>query len=214
MGQEHNVIGVILATDVDRQANQLLLRGMMPFFGHPIIKLIYQALNNANINSVYVYTIKKGIIIKEILGKKVKYILKSNEYISRSDCLVNDFHHILETNTHILFVDPKYPLLDGELLNELINLHLNENNDLTTIESKYQNMLFVPNVFIVNIQILNQVFNNNQTLRQLDSKKIFECAKKMNKAVGVLSTDKIYKILSINNYHAALDIEAIFLKRK
>ena len=79
---------------------------------------------------------------------------------------------------------------------------------------KFISKIFRKNVFIVNIQILNQVFNNNQTLRQLDSKKIFECAKKMNKAVGVLSTDKIYKILSINNYYAALDIEAIFLKRK
>lgn len=214
MNQEHNVIGVIIATDFDRCGNRLMLRGMLPFFGHPIIELIFNELNLSYINQVYVYTIKKGIIIKDLLGKKVKYLLKSKKYISEGSYLSNVVNQLLETNAHILVIDPKYPLLDNEIINELIDFHFDESHDLTIIQSEYQNMLFVPNIFVVNVQILVQIFNNYQNIKQLDSTKIFECVKAMNKVVGVMKTDKTYKILPINNYHTILNIETIFLKRK
>lgn len=215
MNIEGNVIGVIVATNTDRNRNELVLRGSLPFFGKPIIELVYDALVKSNVKMICVYTVNKGMIIKNILKKKVKYILKTNEYIYNMSTIGRDFKNQFADNQNLLFIDAKYPFVDSEVLNNLINFHNANQNDLSIIKGEYVGTQIFPNIFIISVQILDRLLNNqDEIIKQIDITKIFEYAKSAKIKIGTLNVDKIYKVLSLTNFNVILNVEAIFLKRK
>lgn len=215
MNLDGDIIGVIVATNCDRNKNELVMRGSLPFFGKPIIELVYDALLKSNIKSICIYTIQKGIIIKNILGKKVRYILKTNEYIYNMTTFGKDFKNCFNDSQQLLFIDAKYPLIDNEVLNSLISFHKANQNDLSIIRGVYQGSQIIPNIFITSVQILDQLADNDDEItRHIDITKIFECAKKLKIKTGVFNVDKIYRILSLTNFNVILNIESIFMKRK
>lgn len=215
MNDEGNVIGIISATNLDRKGNNLVVRGTLPFFGKPIIELTYEALDYSKVKKIFVYTIKKGIVIKDILGKKVRYILKSNEYIYNNDVIQYDLINNFSSNQTIIFIDPKYPLIDSQLIDMFINYHFDNNNDISIIEGYYNGTIINPNIFITTVQIFNRLINNtHEIFKHIDINKIFEYNKNININVGVYKVEKIYNILSLTNLNLILNVESIFLKRK
>ena len=156
------IIGIILATNFDRNVNELVIRGSLPFFGKSIADITYELLENLNLHQIFVYTNSKGVALKNILGKKVKYIVRKNRYLYSQTALEEEFFEFVNDTNHMVLIDPKYPFLDTKILLDLLQRHLNEANDITYLKGILDNNVLIPNISVVRTEVFNQI------LMQLD----------------------------------------------
>lgn len=210
------ILGIILAFEYDRDGNDLVIRGTLSFFGNPLIKSTFNIMKELNVDNVYVYTNSKGIILKKLLGKDIKYIVHNNNYQYTTVSINKAFEEILDLDQYqdILFIDPQYPFIDNSLLNELIQKHDMCDSDLTFILSRNNNCDLIPNIFIINKKLFRLIFEKEYNNKKLNIKYIIEQSKSLNYNINKIKTPYFYKVIKISSAKKLSILESCFNDRK
>lgn len=208
------VLGLIIAFDLDRNGNDFVIRGALKFVNKPMIKLTNGILYETGITNVIVYTNPKGIIFKSILGKNVKYIVRKNNYLYTSNNIARDFNGLLEDIDDILIIDPKYPLLDDVLINELLEEHKHCCSDLTYIKGLCADTAIIPNIFVIDKNLFFEIFINEYYPKMIDINKIIEEAESRQKFLHFIEPVYVYKISMVSNQKSLNNLESLLINRK
>ncbi len=214
MNQDGIILGVIIAFELDRKGNDFVVRGSLELFNRPLIKITNDLLESLNLYNKVVYTNQKGIIFKNILDKRVKYIVRKNNYLYTTNSLYNDFKEYLNCVTDILIVDPKYPFLDDILLKELIDKHKKTNSDVTYIKGTDRYNTLVPNVFMIKKEFFVEVFEKEFSSKQLEINYLIKLSLFNHININYIETCYIYKILTVSNGKILTSLESLLLNRK
>lgn len=206
------IIGIILATNFDRNGNELVIRGSLPFFGKSIADITYDLLENLNLHQIFVYTNSKGVALKNILGKKVKYIVRKNRYLYSQAALEEEFYEFVNDTNHMILIDPKYPFLDSKILFDLLEQHLKENNDITYLKGVLDNNVLIPNISIVKTEVFNNI------LKKLDlAHQSFDVSNVITSTIyktGYMEIKSLHHIMPLANGKIIDNVEKLIKNRK
>ena len=208
------ILGLIIAFDLDRDGNEFVIRGSLEFFNKPIIMLTNEILSASNINNIVIYTNPKGIIFKNILGKNVKYIVRKNNYLYTSNNISKDFDGLLNNIKDILIVDPKYPFLDEKVIKELLLKHKHCCSDLTYIKGIYNDIVNIPNIFVIDKDLFLDIFNNEFYPKNIDINKVIDSCLSKQKFLQFIDPVYVYKISTVSNQKSLDDLEMLLINRK
>lgn len=214
MENQGKIIGIIIAFELDRDGNNYVIRGSLEFFGKPMVLTAYNILEQLDVSEKFIYTNQKGIVFKNVLGKNIKYIVRKNNYLYTNNNVLMDFKNLLDNVSHILILDPKYPLLDDTLLKELIEKHKQFCSDLTYIKGKDGCSVYIPNVFVIDKPFFEELFINEFYPKNIEINNLIKIAESMQKKLHFIDTVYVYKISMISNKKSLSLLESILINRR
>lgn len=213
MGEIRN-IGIIVSTTFDRDGNDLVIRGTLKLFGKSIAELAYENLQTLNLDDIYVYTNLRGVALKNIFGKKVKYIISKSKCLYSNTAIKNEFIEYVKDADNIILMDPKYPFLNSSILNNLFIQHQNELNDITYIKCEYEDNTFIPNIAIMKLDAFITLFNKTDFLKQSFDLNSIIMNKTINLKIGCNKISSLYQIMPLSNGKIINNIEKMLKNRK
>jgi hypothetical protein len=213
MGEIRN-IGIIVSTTFDRDGNDLVIRGTLKLFGKSIAELTYENLQTLNLDDIYVYTNLRGVALKNIFGKKVKYIISKSKCLYSNTATKNEFIEYVKDADNIILMDPKYPFLNSSILNNLFIQHQNELNDITYIKCEYEDNTFIPNIAIMKLDAFITLFNKTDFLKQSFDLNNIIMNKTINLKIGCNKISSLYQIMPLSNGKIINNIEKMLKNRK
>jgi hypothetical protein len=213
MGEIRN-IGIIVSTTFDRDGNDLVIRGTLKLFGKSIAELTYENLQTLNLDDIYVYTNLRGVALKNIFGKKVKYIISKSKCLYSNTATKNEFIEYVKDADNIILMDPKYPFLNSSILNNLFIQHQNELNDITFIKCEYEDNTFIPNIAIMKLDAFITLFNKTDFLKQSFDLNSIIMNKTINLKIGCSKISSLYQIMPLSNGKIINNIEKMLKNRK
>mgnify|MGYP003446741853 CR=1 FL=1 len=214
MNSEGIILGVIIAFELDRNGNDYVVRGTLELFNRPLIKITNDLLQSLRLKDTIIYTNQKGIIFKNILGRKLKYIVRKNSYLYTTNTIYNDFKEYLNHVNNILIIDPKYPFLDNILVKELIEKHKQCDSDLTYIKGINQYSTLIPNIYIINVAYFKEIFQNEYNTKTIEINNLISKATYDKKRLNFIETYDVHKVLVISNGKIISSLESLLLNRK
>lgn len=214
MNNEGVILGVIIAFELDRNGNDFVVRGTLELFNKPLIKITNDLIESLRLKETIIYTNQKGIIFKNILGKRIKYIVRKNNSIYLTNTIYTQFEEYLKNVSDILVIDPKYPFLDNLILEKLINRHQKNGNDLTYIKGLNQYSSIVPNIYIINKTFFREVFQNEYYSKTIGLSYLIEQATANQKKFDFIEIYDIHKILMVSNGKIISTLESLLINRK
>lgn len=214
MNNEGGILGVIIAFELDRNGNDYVVRGALKLFNKPLIKITNDLIESLRLKETIIYTNQKGIIFKNILGKRIKYIVRKNNSIYLTNTIYTQFEEYLKNVSDILVIDPKYPFLDNLILEKLINRHQKNGNDLTYIKGLNQYSSIVPNIYIINKTFFREVFQNEYYSKTFGLSYLIEQAIANQKKFDFIEIYDIHKILMVSNGKIISTLESLLINRK
>ena len=213
MGEIKN-IGIIVSTTFDRDGNELVIRGSLKIFGKSIVEVLFDNLQTLNLDDIYVYTNSRGIALKNIFGKKVKYIISKSKYLYSTTASKNEFIEYVKDADNIILIDPKYPFLDSSILNNLLIQHKIESNDITYIKCEYDDNTFVPNIVIMKLDAFITLFNKTDFFKPTFDVNSIIVNKTINFKIGCNKISSLYQIMPLSNGKIINNIEKLLKNRK
>lgn len=208
------IVGIILAFEFDRNGNEFVIRGSLPFLGTTIIERTYDVLKKADISTICVYTNSKGIILKKYLDNKVKYLVHQNNHQYTTISIKKVFETCIEFAESFLIIEAQYPLIDEFILKELMNEHLKNSNDLTYISFNWNNLEVIPNIFIINSNLFYNIFKNEYNNKEINILNIIELANLHDKKTQFIQTTYVFKVIKISNRKELTVLESCFNKKR
>ena len=208
------IVGIILAFEYDRDGNDFVIRGSLPFLGKTIIEHTYEVLNLSEIKTICVYTNSKGIKLKKYLGNKVKYLVHQNNHHYTTISIKMAFENSLDLFDNLLIIDAQYPLIDEFIINSLMVEHLQNKNDLTYISYIWNNSVIIPNIFIINSELFITLFENRYSNKEINIHNIIELAILHDKKTQFIQTTYGFKVIKISSRNELAALESCFNKKR
>lgn len=133
-----NIQAIILAAGKGTRMKSDMPKCAYPFFNRPMIRYIINSCNNANIKDICVIVGHKKEAIKDILKDSVSYAYQEEQLGTAHAVLkAKSFFKDKEGVTIILPGD--MPLIKSKMISDLIEYHINNNNDLTVVTTTVNN---------------------------------------------------------------------------
>ncbi|MDE7264537.1 MAG: NTP transferase domain-containing protein [Anaeroplasmataceae bacterium] len=120
---------IVLAAEKGSRLNTELPKCAVSLLKKPMIEYVVDALKKSMVNQVICVVGQEKEILQDILKNQVEYVVQNEPFsmIHALKCASS----FLKEDGHTLILPGDVPLVDEEILNQMISTHLNENNDVT-----------------------------------------------------------------------------------
>ena len=133
-----NKCAIILAAGKGTRMKTELPKCAYPFCGKPMVKYIVENCIKCGINDINVVVGYKKEQIKEVLQDTVSYAVQDQQLGTGHAAMCCE--PLLKDKEGLCLVFPgDMPLVDEEIINNLINIHINNKNDLTVVTTILDN---------------------------------------------------------------------------
>ena len=130
---------IILAAGKGTRMLSELPKCAYPFYGKPMIVYIINMCKKIQIDDICVVVGHKKESIENLLQDKVKYAYQK-EQLGTANAVLAAKDFLEKHNEGITFIFPgDMPLIDGDVINNLIREHIENNNDLTILTTQIKN---------------------------------------------------------------------------
>lgn len=186
-----NKYAIILAAGKGTRMKTELPKCAYPFCGKAMVEHIVDNCKNCGIDEVIVVVGYKKEMIKEVLQDKVLYATQEQQLGTGHAAMCCKEH--LEGKEGLCLVFPgDMPLVDEDIINDLVNIHIHNKNDLTVVttvldDAKAYGRIYRENGLIKKIvefkdatEEQKQIKEINSGLYCVDVKLMFEALSKVN----------------------------------
>lgn len=164
-----NINAIILAAGKGTRMKSELPKCAYPLCGKPMIEYIVDSCKKANVNDICVVVGHKKEIIKEILKNKVIYAYQEQQLgTGHAIKCAKEFYQNKDGITLIFPGD--MPLITSDIIEDLINTHLTNKNDLTVVTTIVDNPYSYGRIYK----------KNNQIVKIIEEKEATDEEKKIN----------------------------------
>ena len=130
---------IILAAGKGTRMLSELPKCAYPFYGKPMIVYIINICKKIKIDDICVVVGHKKESIENLLQDKVKYAYQK-EQLGTANAVLAAKDFLEKHNEGITLIFPgDMPLIDGDVINNLIREHIENNNDLTILTTQIKN---------------------------------------------------------------------------
>ena len=130
---------IILAAGKGTRMLSELPKCAYPFYGKPMIVYIINMCKKIQIDDICVVVGHKKESIENLLQDKVKYAYQK-EQLGTANAVLAAKDFLEKHNEGITLIFPgDMPLIDGDVINNLIREHIENNNDLTILTTQIKN---------------------------------------------------------------------------
>lgn len=130
---------IILAAGKGTRMLSELPKCAYPFYGKPMIVYIINMCKKIQIDDICVVVGHKKESIENLLQDKVKYVYQK-EQLGTANAVLAAKDFLEKHNEGITLIFPgDMPLIDGDVINNLIREHIENNNDLTILTTQIKN---------------------------------------------------------------------------
>ena len=130
---------IILAAGKGTRMLSELPKCAYPFYGKPMIVYIINMCKKIQIDDICVVVGHKKESIENLLQDKVKYAYQK-EQLGTANAVLAEKDFLEKHNEGITLIFPgDMPLIDGDVINNLIREHIENNNDLTILTTQIKN---------------------------------------------------------------------------
>ena len=130
---------IILAAGKGTRMLSELPKCAYPFYGKPMIVYIINMCKKIQIDDICVVVGHKKESIENLLQDKVKYAYQK-EQVGTANAVLAAKDFLEKHNEGITLIFPgDMPLIDGDVINNLIREHIENNNDLTILTTQIKN---------------------------------------------------------------------------
>ena len=130
---------IILAAGKGTRMLSELPKCAYPFYGKPMIVYIINMCKKIQIDDICVVVGHKKESIENLLQDKVKYAYQT-EQLGTANAVLAAKDFLEKHNEGITLIFPgDMPLIDGDVINNLIREHIENNNDLTILTTQIKN---------------------------------------------------------------------------
>lgn len=187
-----NINAIILAAGKGTRMKSELPKCAYPLCGKPMIEYIIDSCKKANVNDICVVVGHKKEILQEILQDTVTYAYQEEQLgTGHAIKCAKDFYQ--SKNGITLIFPGDMPLVSSDIIEDLINTHMTNNNDLTVVTTIVDNPFSYGRIYK----------ENNQIIRIIEEKEATEEEKKIkeiNTGLYCVNTQLLNKALDeINN---------------
>ncbi len=189
-----NKYAIILAAGRGTRMCSELPKCGYPFLKKPMICWIVDALKKAHVNDIVVVIGYNGNYIKQILGNEVTYIYQQEQLGTGHATLCCEEYFKNKRGLCLVFPGDM-PLIDDQIINELVTKHLEYKNSLTVVTTVVDDAEAYGRIYRENGAIKKIVEAKDATAEQLQIKEI-------NSGLYCCDVEMMFKALhQINNYN-------------
>ena len=145
---------------------------MVPLCGKPMILYLINTLKEINVDKIYIVVSYKKEIIKKTIQEDVIFIEQTNP-LGTADAVKSCKNVLTNINDDILILAADMPLIKKEVLLELMNKHLNSQNDLTILSTYMDEPIGLGRIIRKNGKIMKIVeekeLNNNEDIKEVNT---------------------------------------------
>lgn len=160
-----DINAIILAAGKGTRMKSELPKCAYPLCGKPMIEYIVDSCHKANVNNVCVVVGHKKEILKEILKDRVSYA-HQEEQLGTGHAIkcAKDFYQ--EKDGITLIFPGDMPLVSSDIIEDLINTHITNNNDLTVVTTIVDNPFSYGRIYKENNQIIKIIEEKEATEKE------------------------------------------------
>ena len=168
-----NKCAIILAAGKGTRMKTELPKCAYPFCGKPMVKYIVENCIKCGINDINVVVGYKKEQIKEVLQDSVSYAVQDQQLGTGHAAMCCE--PLLKDKEGLCLVFPgDMPLVDEEIINNLINIHINNKNDLTVVTTILDNpgaygRMYRENGLIKKIVEFKDATEEQKTIKEVNS---------------------------------------------
>ena len=206
---------IILAAGKGTRMQTELPKCAYPFLGKPMVCHIVEACQAANIENIYVVVgYKKEDIIKCLEGyKNITFCEQVKQEGTGS--AVKVCKDVLKDNNELtIILAGDMPLVDKELIDELVNVHINENNMLTVVSTIMEDPKRYGRIYRENGNVKRIVEAKDATEEQLLIKEINSGMYCANNKILFEALDLVNNNNKANEYYLTDIVEIIGANNK
>ena len=105
-------------------------------------------------------------------------------------------------------------ILDEKVIKELLLKHKHCCSDLTYIKGIYNDIVNIPNIFVIDKDLFLDVFNNEFYPKNIDINKVIDSCVSKQKFLQFIDPVYVYKISTVPNQKSLDDLETLLINRK
>ncbi len=126
---------IILCAGYGKRLKSDYPKCLYPLFRKPIVEYIYDTLNKlSQINNIYTIIGYKHELFYKYENEKNK-LIKQTKINGLAGACIKAKKYILKDDDYTIIIPGDKPLITKDILNKLINAHINNNNDITLIKT-------------------------------------------------------------------------------
>lgn len=180
---------IILAAGKGTRMLSELPKCAYPFYGKPMIVYIINMCKKIQIDDICVVVGHKKESIENLLQDKVKYAYQK-EQLGTANAVLAAKDFLEKHNEGITLIFPgDMPLIDGDVINNLIREHIENNNDLTILTTQIKNPTGYGRIIRQDGQII-------KIIEEKDADDSVKAIKEINTGLYCITTNLLEKALS------------------
>ncbi len=180
---------IILAAGKGTRMLSELPKCAYPFYGKPMIVYIINMCKKIQIDDICVVVGHKKESIENLLQDKVKYAYQK-EQLGTANAVLAAKDFLERHNEGITLIFPgDMPLIDGDVINNLIREHIENNNDLTILTTQIKNPTGYGRIIRQDGQII-------KIIEEKDADDSVKAIKEINTGLYCITTNLLEKALS------------------